>query len=158
MKDYTVDDNGDIYLDRKEGMKMNDSKQFLNQKGASLVELISTVAIVGVLAGVSTPIVINQIAEAEANTDLYNMRVIADSIRYAVLRNNPHEVIGLSEGKLEDVKLYIGSINKTSESSISILDLLETVPRKSFIIQKDIPIDKPYEVIRVNQPYYITLP
>ncbi len=158
MKDYTVDDNGDIYLDRKEGMKMNDSKQFLNQKGASLVELISTVAIVGVLAGVSTPIVINQIAEAEANTDLYNMRVIADSIRYAVLLNNPHEVIGLSEGKLEDVKLYIGSINKTSESSISILDLLETVPRKSFIIQKDIPIDKPYEVIRVNQPYYITLP
>ncbi|MEX2104392.1 MAG: hypothetical protein WD907_03560 [Bacilli bacterium] len=137
---------------------MNNSKQFLNQKGASLVELISTVAIVGVLAGVSTPIVINQIAEAEAKTDMYNMRIIADSIRYAVLSNNPLEVIGLSEGKVEDVKLYIGSKNESSESTISIFELLETVPRKSFIIQKEVPIDKPYEVIRVNQPYYITLP
>lgn len=52
-----------------------------NQKGYTLTELIVVVAILGILAAVATPMVLNQIGRARTNADNANAKTIENAYK-----------------------------------------------------------------------------
>lgn len=61
-------------------------KRLQSEKGVTLIELMAVVAILAIIAVVAVPMVTSSMAEAKANTDAQNGKIIADAAaRYAVV-------------------------------------------------------------------------
>lgn len=55
-----------------------------NKKGYTLTELIVVVAILGILAAVATPMVLNQVGKAKTSADLANEKAIENAYKIGV--------------------------------------------------------------------------
>ncbi|MGE5370391.1 MAG: prepilin-type N-terminal cleavage/methylation domain-containing protein [Solirubrobacterales bacterium] len=59
-----------------------------NQKGFTLVELIVVIAILAAIAGIVTPILINQVNDSKVQTDRANAKTIENAILRSVARDD----------------------------------------------------------------------
>ncbi len=77
-----------------------------NKKGYTLTELIVVVAILGILAAVATPMVLNQVQKARKSTDGINARAIENAYKIGIAEasdtNIPTDLAG--------VKAKVGNI------------------------------------------------
>lgn len=69
-------------------MSMFLKKMKKNRKGYTLTELIVVVAILGILAAVATPMVLNQVQSARDNTDAANAKSISNAYKIAMTTGN----------------------------------------------------------------------
>jgi type IV pilus assembly protein PilA len=77
-----------------------------NRKGYTLTELIVVVAILGILAVVATPMVLNQVQNARTNTDSTNAKAIENAYKLAVATATTAPA---TPANLSDVRVIIGN-------------------------------------------------
>lgn len=65
------------------------NKMKKNRKGYTLTELIVVVAILGILAVVATPMILNQVNNARENTDAANAKTIENAYKIGMTTGNP---------------------------------------------------------------------
>ncbi len=85
-----------------------------NKKGYTLTELIVVVAILGILAAVATPMILNQVGKAKTSADLANEKAIENAY-----------LAGMAESSDASVPANISDIQKKISSA------LPSIPRHS---------------------------
>lgn len=85
-----------------------------NKKGYTLTELIVVVAILGILAAVATPMVLNQVGKAKTSADLANEKAIENAY-----------LAGMAESADASVPANLSDIQKKISSA------LPSIPRHS---------------------------
>ena len=64
-------------------------KQFSNQRGVTLIELLAVIVILGILAAVAVPAVLNSIGDGKVKADNASIAVFDEAIeRYQVINDN----------------------------------------------------------------------
>ncbi len=77
-----------------------------NKKGYTLTELIVVVAILGILAAVATPMILNQVGKARKSADAANEKAIENAYKIGIAQATDTAV----PTSLDDVKAKVGNI------------------------------------------------
>ncbi|CAB3395433.1 type II secretion system protein [Kyrpidia spormannii] len=79
------------------------------QGGFTLIEMLAVVVILAIVAGVGFVVVNQQIEKARVNTDMANLRTIADAAnRYIMDGNDPQKLSG-TNGQVDQNSVLIGA-------------------------------------------------
>ena len=68
-------------------MKKTVFKHLSNQHGVTLIELLAVIVILGILAAVAVPAVLNNIQTANTNADLAAVKIIEDATQRYLIEN-----------------------------------------------------------------------
>ncbi len=77
-----------------------------NKKGYTLTELIVVVAILGILAAVATPMILNQVGKAKSSADAANERSIENAYKIGMAQSSDTVI----PSDLSGIKAKVGTI------------------------------------------------
>lgn len=88
-----------------------------NKKGYTLTELIVVVAILGILAAVATPMVLNQVGKAKTSADLANEKAIENAYKIGVAQATDTATPSTLDGVKAKIGDALASIPTHSDKS-----------------------------------------
>ncbi len=88
-----------------------------NKKGYTLTELIVVVAILGILAAVATPMILNQVGKAKTSADLANEKAIENAYKIGVAQATDTTVPNNLDGVKAKIGDALASIPKHSDDA-----------------------------------------
>jgi type IV pilus assembly protein PilA len=97
-----------------------------NRKGYTLTELIVVVAILGILAAVGAPMIMNQVNTARANADASNAKAIENAYKMYIASTENATIANDAPGACNYVRTYLNPIPTTRNSNNEFMINLST--------------------------------
>lgn len=89
-----------------------------NRKGYTLTELIVVVAILGILAAVGAPMILNQIDKARTSADDANAKAISNAYKVAVANDSNNAKATSALDLSNKIKAYLNPIPTPKQSGV----------------------------------------